>query len=42
MSLLDLQMLESDEELSGHGHGGDLSTASLLLCDSNASILLCL
>ncbi|MER0245706.1 SapB/AmfS family lanthipeptide [Streptomyces sp. 796.1] len=40
MSLLDLQMLESDDVLSGHG--GDESTASLLLCDSNVSLLLCL
>ncbi|MBB5933240.1 SapB/AmfS family lanthipeptide [Streptomyces zagrosensis] len=40
MSLLDLQMLESEDELSGNG--GDLSTASLLLCDSNVSLLLCL
>ncbi|ATL27406.1 SapB/AmfS family lanthipeptide [Streptomyces formicae] len=41
MALLDLQSMESDE-LTGGGHGGGGSVASLLLCWSDASIVLCL
>ncbi|MFI1967937.1 SapB/AmfS family lantipeptide [Streptomyces cinnamoneus] len=41
MALLDLQSLESDESYSGGGHGGG-SNASLLLCWSTASTVLCL
>jgi hypothetical protein len=45
MSLLDLQSLEADttrgHDGGGHGGGGG-SEVSLLLCDSTASILLCL
>jgi hypothetical protein len=43
MSLLDLQAMETparDTRWDGGGHGG--SEASLLLCDSTASVLLCL
>ncbi|MEV5975956.1 SapB/AmfS family lanthipeptide [Streptomyces sp. NPDC052114] len=39
MALLDLQSMESDE-ITGGGGGG--SNASLLLCWSDASIVLCL
>ncbi|MEV0256611.1 SapB/AmfS family lanthipeptide [Streptomyces sp. NPDC050732] len=39
MALLDLQSMESDE-MTGGGGGG--SNASLLLCWSDASIVLCL
>jgi hypothetical protein len=41
MSLLDLQSMETPKE--SHG-GGDVSSASLLLCDTNShgSVLLCL
>ncbi|WP_181769012.1 SapB/AmfS family lanthipeptide [Streptomyces albidus (ex Kaewkla and Franco 2022)] len=43
MSLLDLQSLESQDNHTGGG-GGDLSSASLLLCDTHSShsALLCL
>ncbi|MFD4632606.1 SapB/AmfS family lanthipeptide [Streptomyces sp. NPDC058284] len=41
MALLDLQSMESDE-LTGGGGGGGGSQASLLLCWSTASVLLCL
>ncbi|MGH3312806.1 MAG: SapB/AmfS family lanthipeptide [Streptomyces sp.] len=42
MALLDLQTMEPQEQLTGGG--GDLSSASLLLCDkfSSHSALLCL
>ncbi|MEU5898397.1 MULTISPECIES: SapB/AmfS family lanthipeptide [Streptomyces] len=40
MALLDLQSMESDEMTGGGGGGG--SVASLLLCWSDASIVLCL
>ena len=40
MAILDLQAMQSDNR-GGGGHGGG-STASLLLCDSTASITLCL
>lgn len=39
MSLLDLQALEADTTRGGHGGGSELS---LTLCDSFASVLLCL
>jgi hypothetical protein len=39
MALLDLQQLETPE---WHGEGGGESELSLLLCDSAASISLCL
>ncbi|MFF4405797.1 SapB/AmfS family lanthipeptide [Streptomyces sp. NPDC001262] len=41
MSLLDLQGMESEERHDGGGEGGG-SQVSLLLCDSVASVLLCL
>ncbi|MEU1115212.1 MULTISPECIES: SapB/AmfS family lanthipeptide [unclassified Streptomyces] len=41
MALLDLQSMESDE-MTGGGGGGGGSQASLLLCWSQASIVLCL
>ncbi|MFK4064352.1 SapB/AmfS family lanthipeptide [Streptomyces sp. NPDC029674] len=41
MALLDLQSMESDE-MTGGGGGGGGSLASLLLCWSDASIILCL
>ncbi|MFJ2769865.1 SapB/AmfS family lanthipeptide [Streptomyces sp. NPDC087300] len=41
MALLDLQSMESDE-MHGGGGGGGGSVASLLLCWSDASIVLCL
>lgn len=40
MALLDLQSMESDEMTGGGGGGG--SNVSLLLCWSDASVLLCL
>ncbi|MER5253819.1 MULTISPECIES: SapB/AmfS family lanthipeptide [unclassified Streptomyces] len=40
MALLDLQSMESDEMTGGGGGGG--SQVSLLLCWSDASVLLCL
>ena len=40
MAILDLQALATTSERGGHGGGG--SDASLLLCDSSASIQLCL
>lgn len=39
MSLLDLQSMESEEQAHGGGHGSEVS---LLLCDSVASVALCL
>ncbi|MFC8126418.1 SapB/AmfS family lanthipeptide [Streptomyces sp. NPDC057302] len=42
MALLDLQSMESDEMTGGGGHGGGGSNVSLLLCWSDASVLLCL
>ncbi|HEY3869202.1 MAG TPA: SapB/AmfS family lanthipeptide [Actinocrinis sp.] len=39
MALLDLQSLETTDK--GHGGGGG-SDVSLTLCDSTASVLLCL
>jgi hypothetical protein len=40
MTLLDIQAMEPEH---GHGGGGDTdSSASLLLCDSVASVTLCL
>lgn len=44
MSVLDLQTLETPARESwGGGHGGDGgSELSLLLCDSAASVILCL
>ena len=41
MSLLDLQSLETPAA-DRHGHDGGGSEASLLLCDSTASVLLCI
>ncbi|WJV49085.1 SapB/AmfS family lanthipeptide [Streptomyces flavofungini] len=41
MALLDLQSMETDEMTGGGGHGGG-SQVSLLLCASQASVLLCL
>lgn len=42
MALLDLQNMESDEMTGGGGGHGGGSQVSLLLCNSNASFLLCL
>jgi hypothetical protein len=42
MSLLDLQGMESPAPAGGGHGGGGVSSFSLLLCDSNASTLLCL
>ena len=45
MALLDMQGLELNgghEGHSGHGGGGPHSGLSLLLCDSAASVTLCL
>lgn len=39
MALLDLQGMESEE--IGHDGGGGGSEVSLLLCDSHASVILC-
>ena len=39
MALLDLQAMTPDR---GHGGGGGGSDVSLALCDSSASVLLCL
>jgi hypothetical protein len=41
MALLDLQTMESTE-VTGGGGGGGGSLASLLLCWSDASVILCL
>ncbi|HEX4788369.1 MAG TPA: SapB/AmfS family lanthipeptide [Actinospica sp.] len=40
MSVLDLQALETPANRGGGGEGG--SEVSLTLCDSTASVLLCL
>ena len=42
MSVLDLQVLEIVRESEGCGWGDGGSEVSLLLCDSEASVLLCL
>ncbi|MEV6752350.1 SapB/AmfS family lanthipeptide [Streptomyces sp. NPDC051214] len=42
MTLLDLQSMESDEMTGGGGGGGGESTASLLLCWSEVSLVICL
>jgi hypothetical protein len=45
MALLDMQGMELKAERGGHGcggHGGGGSELSLLLCDSVASVTLCL
>jgi Lanthionine-containing peptide SapB precursor RamS len=43
MALLDLQTMETaQEENHGGGHEGGNSSVSLLLCDSFASVALCL
>ena len=46
MALLDMQGMELKTARGGHGgcggHGGGGSELSLLLCDSTASITLCL
>ncbi|MGW7067320.1 SapB/AmfS family lanthipeptide [Streptomyces sp. NPDC054855] len=42
MTLLDLQSMESDEMTGGGGGGGGQSTASLLLCWSEVSLVICL
>ena len=42
MSVLDLQVLETAPESEGCGWGDGGSEVSLLLCDSEASVLLCL
>ncbi|MER7177408.1 SapB/AmfS family lanthipeptide [Streptomyces mesophilus] len=44
MALLDLQSMDVPEPQTDGGGGGDLSSASLLLCDkhSSHSTLLCL
>jgi hypothetical protein len=44
MALLDMQALElnNDREWHGGGGGGNHSGLSLLLCDSTASVTLCL
>jgi hypothetical protein len=41
MALLDMQGMTSTRN-GGHGGGGEGSDLSLLLCDSNASVTLCL
>lgn len=41
MTLLDLQKMDIEDKGEGGGHGGE-SSVSLLLCDSTASVLLCL
>lgn len=41
MTLLDLQTMDAEDELTGGG-GGDVSYASLLLCgDSGLSVVTC-
>lgn len=40
MALLDLQGMDASEQGDGGGNGGG-SNVSLLLCDSTASVLLC-
>jgi hypothetical protein len=42
MSVLDLQVLETVRESEDDGCGWGGSEVSLLLCDSEASVLLCL
>ncbi|MEU5434837.1 SapB/AmfS family lanthipeptide [Streptomyces sp. BR1] len=41
MTLLDLQKMDIEDKGDHGGHGGE-SSVSLLLCDSTASVLLCL
>ncbi|MBD0747093.1 SapB/AmfS family lanthipeptide [Streptomyces sp. CBMA152] len=41
MTLLDLQNMDIEDKGDHGGHGGE-SSVSLLLCDSTASVLLCL
>ena len=43
MALLDIQAMDAarDADTRGHGHGGG-SHLSVALCDSAASVLLCL
>ena len=40
MALLDIQAMDADTR--GHGGGGGGSHLSVTLCDSTASVLLCL
>ena len=42
MALLDIQAMELDTTEGGHGGGGGGSHLSVALCDSVASITLCL
>jgi hypothetical protein len=42
MALLDLQGMAPENRGGGHGGGGQGSSLSLALCDSTASITLCL
>jgi hypothetical protein len=48
MNVLDLQEMDAPEYLDGHGGGhgggggGSISGLSLLLCDSAASVIVCL
>ena len=42
MALLDIQAMDPSRDGKGDGGCGGGSTVSLLLCDSTASILLCL
>jgi hypothetical protein len=48
MNVLDLQEMDAPEYLDGHGGGhgggggGSISGLSLLLCDSAASVVVCL
>ncbi len=42
MALLDMQAMELETQRGGHGGGGGGSHLSVTLCDSVASIMLCL
>jgi len=42
MALLDIQAMDTDKHHGGGGGGGGGSELSLLLCDSFASVNLCL
>jgi len=41
MALLDMQAMQLDAPRGGHGGGGGGSDLSVLLCDSFASVTLC-
>ena len=42
MALLDMQGMELETGRGWHGHSGGGSQLSVLLCDSTASVTLCL